>query len=372
MYKWVNLLEKPTMLQSLLSQFVDIIEWNEAAGQTLVYRFPRYQDEIKNGAKLIVRPGQLALLVSEGQVGDTYQPGTYELTTRNMPITTTLSSWMYKFESPFKVEVYFFSTRVFNNLKWGTPTPIIKRDAELGVVRLRSRGHFGARLFASPATILTELVGTKPSFTMDDVMELLRSSIVMSFGDMVASDQVALYDLATQYQDYADELLKQSNDRLKLAGFEVLNITIEGITVPEEVEALIDKRSGMGITGSASFLNLQGALSLTDDGAGNASIAKDAVGLGIGVAMANQVLTQVNQQQAGAATPPPLPTDATFYWAEGTHRHGPVSFSEMEALMASFKVSRETLVWQEGMGQWAKAETLPQLAQVLQKFPPSL
>jgi membrane protease subunit (stomatin/prohibitin family) len=361
------------MFNKLFAEFIDIIEWTDKDNQTLVHRFERYNNEIKNGAQLVVRPGQLAVLVSEGQLGDTYQPGTHRLTTSNMPITTTLSSWKYGFESPFKVEVYFFSTRIFSNLKWGTATPVIKRDAELGVVRLRARGQFSIQVIGTPSKLLTDFVGTKPNFTMDDIFDYLRSNVVMAFADMVASDNISLYDLATKYQDYTIKLQELAQELFGKTGFGVPLLTIDAITVPEEVEALIDKRSGMGIMGQPNFITFQAGLSMTDGQGGN-SLAADAVGLGMGLNLANQVMAgQTRAASAPGAMPPPLPqTGEPFYWAAGQTQNGPNSMAELTALIQNQTIKADTLLWQKGMAAWTPASQVPALSHLFGQTPPPI
>ncbi|MES2387515.1 MAG: SPFH domain-containing protein [Bacteroidota bacterium] len=377
------------MFDKLFAEFIDIIEWNESDPNVLVYRFPRYNNEIKNGAKLIVRPGQLAVLVSEGQMGDTYQAGTHTLTTNNMPITTTLSSWKFGFESPFKVEVYFFNTRIFNDLKWGTPTPIIMRDSELGVVRLRARGQFGLRLTGNVSVFLTEFIGTRATFTTEDVFESLRSNIVMAFADLVASGKVPLFDLATQYREYSEQLKVEAEKLVGKWGFTLPFLTIDAITVPPEVEAMIDKRSSMGVVGEGSFMNFQAASSLTMPGSGG--LAGDAVGLGVGLNMANQMFAQnqqnlqnqhnqqqqsnqnqqAPQQQGPPALPPPVPA-IEYFWAKGPDRQGPINESQLSALIKSDTVTKQTLLWYQGLPGWKASGDISEIAHLFAATPPPL
>src|SRR3954464_11007889 len=183
------------LMDKLRGEFIDIIEWLDDSRDTILWRFPRYDNEIKMGAKLVVRESQTAVFVNEGQIADAYTPGTYTLETQNLPILSTLKGWKYGFHSPFKAEVYFVSTRQFTDMKWGTQNPVILRDAEFGMVRLRAFGAFSARV-VDPPKLLRELVGTDPQFRTEEVQEYLRQMIVGRFGTALATAGVPMLDLA--------------------------------------------------------------------------------------------------------------------------------------------------------------------------------
>ncbi len=176
-------------------EFIDIIEWLDDSRDTIVWRFPRPDNEIKNGAQLIVRPGQTAVFVNEGQVADAFDPGTHTLTTQNLPVLSTLRGWKYGFDSPFKAEVYFMATRQFTDQKWGTQNPIMVRDREFGMVRLRAFGGYAMRV-TDPKALLTELVGTDPQFRTDEVTEYLRTMVVSRLTNALATSGVSMLDLA--------------------------------------------------------------------------------------------------------------------------------------------------------------------------------
>src|SRR6478609_4790430 len=164
-------------MDRIRDQFIDIIEWLDDSRDTIVWRFPRHDNEIKMGAKLVVRESQVAVFVNEGQVADAFTPGTYTLETQNLPILSTLKGWKYGFNSPWKAEVYFVSTRLFTDMKWGTQNPAMMRDPEFGMVRVRAFGTYAFRA-SDPAVLLRELVGTDPAFTTDEVDEFIRQSVV--------------------------------------------------------------------------------------------------------------------------------------------------------------------------------------------------
>ena len=199
------------LFDKLRNELVDLIEWVDNTNRTLVWRFPRYQNEIKNGAQLIVRPGQKAIFVYRGQIADVFEPGNYTLGSENLPILSKLQAWKYGFNSPFKSEVYFVATRQITDLKWGTPNPIMLRDADFGPVRVRAFGTYAVKA-VDPEALLKELVGTDAEFDADEVTELLRSIIVTAFADLVGSSKVAVLDLAAHYRELSDDLRKNVED----------------------------------------------------------------------------------------------------------------------------------------------------------------
>jgi membrane protease subunit (stomatin/prohibitin family) len=231
------------IFNTLRNELIDIIEWIDDGKHTLVWRFPRYENEIKNGARLIVRPGQSAVFVREGQIADVFGPGSYELTTKNLPLLSTLAGWKYGFDSPFKAEVYFVSTRTLTDLKWGTPNPVMLRDADFGPIRLRAFGNFTLRAIDSKA-LLRELVGTDGIFAVEAVAELLRAIIASSFADVIGEAQLAALDLASKYNELSELLKKRVCERIDDEyGLEVPALQIINIALPESVEKALDKRS---------------------------------------------------------------------------------------------------------------------------------
>src|SRR5215470_4536692 len=237
------------LLDKLRGELVDIIEWIDDDRHTLVWRFPRYQNEIKNGAQLIVRPGQMALFVHRGQIADVFEPGNYQLTTDNLPILSTLQGWKHGFNSPFRSEVYFVSTRQVTDLKWGTPNPIMLRDPDFGPIRLRAFGTYTLKA-VDPKALLKELVGTDGVFEAEEVNTLMRSVINSTFADLLGKNQIAALDLAQNYQrlsnDLRVEVVKRVDDEY---GLDVPQLFIVNISLPEEVEKALDTRTSMGVIG---------------------------------------------------------------------------------------------------------------------------
>src|SRR5690349_15541093 len=236
----------------LRGEFIDIIEWTDDTRDTMVYRFPRYDHEIKNGAKLIVRESQVAAFVNEGSLTDLFQfPGTFTLSTQNMPILAKLKGWKYGFESPFKAEVYFVSMRTFTDRKWGTKNPIMLRDPEFGPTRLRAFGSFAIKV-SDPATFLKNIVGTDGRFTVNEIGDQVRDMVTARFADALAESKIPVLDLAANQ----DELGKILTDRIAPDfapfGLQIVALMVENISLPPEVEKVLDQRTSMGVLGDLS------------------------------------------------------------------------------------------------------------------------
>ena len=361
------------MFDILRNELVDIIEWIDDTRHTLVWRFPRYRNEIKNGAQLIVRPGQMAVFVNQGQLADVFEPGTHALTTANLPILSTLQGWKYGFESPFKAEVYFVSTRVVTDLKWGTPNPIMLRDADFGPVRLRAFGTYTLRV-TDPKALLKEIVGTQQSVEADELNELLRSIIGTAFADMLGKSQIAALDLAAHYRDFSDQLRKLVIERVDDEyGLDVPQLMIVNISLPEEVEKAIDTRSSMGAIGDMQryqqFQIGKAVTAAAENPAGGA--AAQAMTFGLGMAMANQMAPGMTR--AGAApgsAPPPLPGAAAWYVAAGGQQQGPFTVAQVQQGLASGQITAATLVWATGMAAWLPASQVPELSAPAHSPPP--
>ncbi|CAO5158202.1 Band 7 protein [Frankia sp. AiPs1] len=379
-------------------EFIDIIEWTDDSRDTIVWRFPRYENEIKMGAKLTVRESQAAVFVNEGQVADSYQPGLYTLETRNMPILSTLKGWKYGFDSPFKAEVYFVNTRQFTDLKWGTQNPVIVRDPEFGMVRLRAFGTFALRVVDPPA-LLRELAGTDPQFRTEEVAEYLRQLIVGRLGTALATARVPMLDLATQQGTIGDALAAALSKELAPVGFAIPTFVIENISLPPEVEAAIDRRSQMGIVGNLDqYTQFQTAQAI-EAAARNQGGAGEGLGIGLGMALGQRAAGtagapgapqpyqpypgqgqggQPNQGQppaappAGPPIPPPLPTAEQWFVGVNGQRLGPFDRGQLGQRAAAGEVRHDTLIWTAGMAQWTPAGQVAEVAPLLANVPPPL
>jgi membrane protease subunit (stomatin/prohibitin family) len=353
----------------LKGELIDIIEWLDDSRDTIVWRFPRYENEIKMGAKLVVRESQAAVFVNEGQVADVFGPGTHTLTTQNMPILSTLKGWKYGFESPWKAEVYFVNTRQFTDMKWGTQNPVIVRDPEFGAVRLRAFGAFAMRV-VDPARLLRELVGTDPQFRTEEVQEYLRQLVVGHLGNALARAEVPLLDLAAQQLTIGNTLAAVLSDELSANGIAIPKFIIENISVPPEVEAALDKRTSIGVVGNLNQYTKFQAANAMEDAANNTGGAGEAFGFGLGMA-AGQRATQAMNTPAPAAGPPPLPA-AEWYVGVGGQQQGPFDLNALASQVASGGLTRDTLVWKNGMAAWTAAGQVPELSGAFAAVPPPL
>src|SRR5580765_1061158 len=291
------------------SQFIEIIEWNDDSRDTLSYRFPDDDKEIKNGAQLIVRESQAAQFVYLGQYGDLFGPGKYTLTTDNIPVLTTLKGWKYGFESPFKTDVYFVVTRLFAGNKWGTSNPVMMRDSDFGIVRLRAFGTYDFRI-VEPAKFLKEVAGTDQHFRLDEFADVMRSRIVSVFSDALASSKVPALDVAARYTELGDALLPLINPVIREKyGIEMSSFILENVSVPPEVEAAIDKRSSMAAVGNLNdYVKYQMAEGMGKGGGSGTGGA--AAEMAMGFAMANQMMQQPggiagSRSTPGVSGPPP-------------------------------------------------------------------
>lgn len=292
-------------------QFIEVIEWLDDTG-AMVYRFPAYDNAIKMGAKLVVRESQAAVFVNEGQIADVFGPGTYTLSTQNMPVLTALKSWKYGFNSPFKADVFFVSTANFTNLKWGTTNPIVMRDAEFGVVRLRGFGAYSVRV-KDPALFLRSLIGTRSSFSTDEIAGFLKSMLVTGITDLLGESNIPVTYLAASYEELSEKAMERVQPGFEAMGLELTLLLIENLSLPEEVEKMIDRRSSMGIAGNLDqYMKFQTAEAIRE-AANNpdGGAAGTGAGLGAGMAMAQMIGQMMNRPVENSSAPPAAGTPAT-------------------------------------------------------------
>jgi excisionase family DNA binding protein len=299
-------------------QFIDIIQWQDDSRDTLSYRFPDEDKEIKRGAQLIVRESQVAQFVYLGQFGDTFGPGKHELTTDNIPILSTLKGWKYGFESPFKADVYFVNTRLFTGNKWGTANPIMMRDQDFGVVRLRAYGTYDFRV-VDPRLFLKEVAGTDDHFRLDEFADTMRSRLVSVFSDALATAKVPALDIATRYSEVGEAILPVLNPLMtERYGIAMAAFVLENVSVPPEVEQAIDKRSSMAAVGNLNdYVKFQMAQGLEKGGTGVGGVGAE---MAVGMAMAQQMMNQpggiTGQAIPAAASVQSAPTPAVAGWPE--------------------------------------------------------
>jgi membrane protease subunit (stomatin/prohibitin family) len=269
------------------SQFIEVIEWLDDSSNTLVYRFPVKDQEIKNGAQLIVRESQAAIFVHEGQIADQFPPGRYTIDGGNTPILTKLGAWKYGFNSPFKSEVYFVNTKQFTDLKWGTPNPVMMRDSDFGMVRLRAFGIYSMRV-TEPKAFISEIAGTNAHFVTEDIEGQLKRTLVSGFSDALAESKIAALDLASNYDELSTLTRQKLNEEFQTFGLQLTKFVVENISLPQEVEAAMDKRTSMGVIGDVGrYTQFQAADAMRDAAQNPSGGAGTGAGLGAGFALGN-------------------------------------------------------------------------------------
>ncbi len=285
------------------SQFVEVIEWLDDSSDTMVYRFPVQGQEIKMGARVTVREGQFAVFVSEGRITDVFNPGLHTLTTRNLPILTKLKAWKHGFNSPFKAEVYFVSARQFTDQKWGTSNPVMLRDPELGAIRLRAFGIFSFKV-NDPALFMREIVGTDGHFTAEEITGQLKRLTISGFSDLLAESNIAAFDLASKYDELSAKAQAKLDPEFKSHGLALSMFYVENISLPPEVEKMLDKRASMGVVGDLNrFTQFQTAQAIESAAKNPGGVAGAGVGIGAGVAMGQSMMGAMGSQAQAARAP---------------------------------------------------------------------
>jgi len=370
----------------LSGEFIDVIAWTDDTRDTMVWRFERHGNAIKYGAKLTVREGQAAVFVHEGQIADVFAPGLYILETNNMPVLTTLQHWDHGFRSPFKSEIYFVNTTRFNNLKWGTRNPIIARDPEFGPVRIRAFGTYSMRV-TDPARFMAEIVGTDGEFTSDEITFQLRNIIVQEFSRMIASSGIPVLDMAANTDQLGRMVAKGIAPTIANYGLTIPEFYIENVSLPDEVEAILDKRTSMGIVGDldrfGQYAQSEAMLNASQNPGGAGAGMGAGMGAAIGMGMAGNMAMrgpwgQVPASQAapapgGAAMPPPLPgarAETVWHIAVGGQAQGPYGRGHLGRMANDGSFGRDTLVWSPGQDGWKPAEEVTELAQLFTIQPP--
>lgn len=366
-----------TLWEKAAAELVDIIEWTDDSSDTMVWRFPRYENEIKHGAQLVVRQSQVAVFVNKGEIADVFTSGQHRLTTENLPLLSTLMGWKYGFQSPFKVEVYFVNTKNFTNLKWGTKNPVTLRDPEFGPVRLRSYGTYVVKV-SDPVKFIKEIVGTGGRFTVEEVSEQLKNLIVTRFSDMLGESAIPVLDLAANYNELSAFLTGKIAPEFMEYGIEVTKLLVENIALPPEVEEALDKKSSMGIIGNLdNYLKFQSATAMEAAAKNPGGDASAGVGMGIGFAMANQMGKMLPGQQEpphSATAPPPLPFEGenTYYVGKDGKQAGPFDKDAIRGYIKKRVITKETLMWKQGMDGWSTAGHFAEFESDFKETPPPL
>ncbi len=294
-----------SLMDFIKKQFIDIIQWTEDGDDTLAWRFPIADMEIQYGGSLTVRESQMAVFVNEGKVADVFGPGMYKLTTQTLPVLTYLKNWDKLFQSPFKSDVYFFSTRQRIDQRWGTQQPITIRDKDFGAVRLRAFGNYAYRI-ADPKAFHTEISGTRDRYTVQELEGQLRGLMLQHISDAVAQSGMAFLDLAANQIEFANAMQTATAPAFEKLGLKLESVTLQNVSLPEELQKILDQKIGMGMIGQnmGQFMQYQTAQAIPKlaegVGQGGGGMAGDAMGLGAGVAMGQMLAQQMSQGLSGA------------------------------------------------------------------------
>tara|TARA_R110001583_G_scaffold333_4_gene3011 strand:- start:4135 stop:5274 length:1140 start_codon:yes stop_codon:yes gene_type:complete len=354
----------------LSHEFIDIIEWLDTSNDTIVHRFERYQSEIKNNAKLIVREGQTAVFVNEGQLADVFKPGTYTLSTKNLPILTTLKGWKYGFDSPFKAEVYFVNTRLFTDEKWGTKNPFMLSDERFGLVEIRAFGTYSFRI-NDPGKFVVDVVGTDGNFTNYEVNEHLKSLIVTRFTDTVGEANLPIELYAANTSELSETCQDVMQPEFGRVGIELEKFYIENVSMPEELKKEIFEYSRLDKLDMTKLSQFKAAKAMEAAAKNEGGTAGAGMGMGMGFVLAQQMGNMMGhgatqqpfggQPQQAAVTPPPMPAQVLYHYAVNGQQAGPVTFDKLKELFASRTINRDSLVWKPGMANWSALKDVEEL-----------
>jgi len=362
----------------LKNEFIDIIEFLDNSNNTIVYRFDRFQNEIKNEAKLIVREGQQAVFINEGKIADVFLPGTYTLNTQNLPILATLKGWKYGFNSPFKAEVYFVSTRNFIDQKWGTKNAITLNDNRFGMIEIRAFGTYSYKI-NDAGKFLKEIVGTEGHFTIEEINEQLKSTIVTRFTDAIGEANLPIETYAANLNELSVAIFNYMKDDFAIYGMEVTKFLLENISMPEEIKKEIFELSRLDKIDLNKFAQLKAAKAMEAAANNPSGTAGAGIGLGAGFAMANQMSqafsqpnNQSNTNSNQANVPPPMPEINTYFVAINNQQSGPFSINQINDLIKNGQVNNASLVWKQGMPTWQSIDSINDLKGLFAQIPPPL
>jgi len=355
--------------KKLSHEFIDIVEWLDDSNDIIVHRFERYQNEIKNSAKLVVREGQKAVFVNEGVLADVFTPGTYELNTKNLPVLTTLKGWKYGFNSPFKAEVYFVNTRLFTDEKWGTKNPVMLSDERFGLTEIRAFGTYSYRI-SDPGKFVVDVVGTDGNFTNYEVNEHLKSLIVTRFTDTVGEANLPLELYAANTSELSETCREVMQPEFDRVGIELEKFYIENVSMPEELKKEIFEYSRLDKLDMSRLAQFKAAKAMEAAARNEGGTAGAGMGMGMGFVLAQQMGSMMNQpavqqpttiKQPGTTTPPPIPAQVQYHYAVDGQQMGPVSFNKLEELFANRTINKDSLIWKRGLPNWSALNDVEEL-----------
>ncbi|WP_298323575.1 SPFH domain-containing protein [uncultured Dokdonia sp.] len=361
--------------EKLSNEFIDIVEWLDYTDDTIAHRFERYQNEIKNGAKLVVREGQTAVFVNEGHLADVFTPGTYDLTTQNLPILSTIKGWKYGFNSPFKAEVYFVNTHLFTDEKWGTKNPITLSDDRFGLVEIRAFGTYAFRI-ADAGKFIVDIVGTDNNFTNFEINEHLKSLIATRFTDTVGEANLPIELYAANTSELSETCQEVMKPEFMSVGISLEKFYIENVSMPEDLKKEIFEYSRLDKIDLDKLTKFKTAKAIEAAATNEGGTAGAGMGMGMGFVLAQQMGGMMSpqmggQQQAqpqmnqGGMMPPPMPAAVQYFYAVNGAQQGPVGIDQLKALFANRTINKESLVWKQGMAAWTALQEVEELKSFL-------
>lgn len=359
------------ILDKIKGEFIDIIQWLDDSNNTIVHRFERYGNEIKNEAKLVVREGQAAVFISEGKLADVFMPDTYTLNTKNLPILSTLQGWKYGFNSPFKAEVYFVSTRNFTDQKWGTKNPITMSDERFGMLEIRAFGTYVLRV-KDPSLFIKEVVGTDGNFTTEEINQQLQSMIVTRFTDAIGEANLPVETYAAKLNEVSALIQGLMEPEFNAYGLTLTKFLIENVSMPDEIKKEIFELSRLNKIDIGRLAQLKAAKAIEKAAENPSGLAGAGVGMGMGYAMSSQMGNMFASNPPAQQGPPPLPQTAAFFVAVNGQQTGPIDLNALQGLVAKNQLTRETLVWKQGMAAWTAAGQVAELQGLFANTPPPI
>lgn len=360
------------LFDKLRNEFIDIIQWESNGNDTMLWKFPRYNNEIKMGAQLTVRESQQAVFLNEGTIADVYQPGMYKLQTQNMPILATLKGWKYGFESPFKADVIFVNSRQFIDQKWGTKNAITLDDPRFGLIEMRAFGTFAFRI-TDGGKFIKEVAGIDREYTTEEIGGQLRSLIVNKFSNAIGKGNITIDQVAANIEDLSKLCQDKLNEDFEAYGLQITKFIVENVSLPEDLKKEIFEYSRLNRIDMQKLAQLKTAQSI-ETAAANTGGGGMGVGLGAGISFGNVIAnTMVNASSPSANTaPPPIPGAVQFFVAVNGQQTGPFNMEQLTQMIQAGTLKQDSLVWKTGMAQWAEAKSVNELSGLLANVPPPL
>ena len=357
------------LFSKLTGEFIDVVEWTDSSTDTMVYRFERYGNEIKTGAKLTVRESQMAVFVNEGQFADVFSPGMHTLTTQNLPLLSTLQGWKHGFNSSFKAEVYFINTKNFTDQKWGTQNAITLDDPRFGMVEIRAFGTFATKI-TDPKVFLKEVVGTDEDFSAEKIAGQLKSLIVTRFTDAAAESGITIEKFAANMDELSTICQEKMKNEFGEYGLKLTKFYVENVSMPDEIKKEIHGLSRLGKVNAQQLAQMNAAKAIEIAAANPSGGAGAGMGMGLGFGMAQQMSQTFANANVNAA--PPSLNQISLYVAVDGKQTGPYNEQALDEMVQSGTIKPDSLVWKTGMSAWIKASEVPEVAKLLSSMPPKL